>query len=149
MVLYNTRAIPIVVQNLRLRFPGESSSAQSLAWVASRSQIKPEPDDGHGFPAVFSVAGRTAHQMFPEFGAPLLGFTLEARDYPARLEVKLGHKREWQPILKFTFRAGHLVYPDSFITYDNTPDSLSEEHRQDADTALKQLAQRLAESKND
>lgn len=150
LVLYNTGAIPIIVQNLRLRFPGESDSAKPLAWVASRSQIKPELDEGHGFAAVFSVAGRTAHQMFPEFDAPSLGFTLEARDYPARIEAKLGHKKEWQPLLKFTFRAGHVAHPGDFITYDNTSGSLSDEHRQRADTALKQLAQQLAtESKSE
>jgi hypothetical protein len=144
LVLYNTGAIPIVVQNLRLRFPGVPGSARPLAWVASRGQIKPEAEDDHGFPAVFSVAGRTAHQMFPEFGAPALGFTLDARDYRALIEVKLGHKKEWQRLLKFTFRAGHIAEPGFYITYDNTPGSLSEEHRQKSDAALKQLAQRLA-----
>ncbi|MCA1606809.1 MAG: hypothetical protein LC775_15380 [Acidobacteria bacterium] len=144
LVLYNTGAIPIVVQNLRLRFPEELASAQLLPWVVSWPQIKPDKDDQYSFRAVFSVAGRTAHQMFPEFGASSLGFTLEARDYPALIEAKLGHKKEWRPLLKFTFRAGHIVDPSHFITYDNTPGNLSEEHRQRAEVALRQLAQELA-----
>lgn len=122
LVLYNTGAVPIVVQDLRLRFSGELSSVQPLPWVTSRSQIKPASDEGHAFPAVFSVAGRSAHQIFAEFGAPSLGFTLQARDYPVQIEAKLGHKKEWQPILKFKFQAGRIAEPSAYITYGNAPE---------------------------
>ncbi|MCA1603002.1 MAG: hypothetical protein LC776_15665 [Acidobacteria bacterium] len=144
LVLYNTGAIPIVVQNLRLRFPGELASAQPLLWIVSWPQIKPDKDDQYSFRAVFSVAGRTVHQMFPEFGASSLGFTLEARDYPAVIEAKLGHKKEWRPLLKFTFRASHIVDPAHYITYDNTPGSLSNEQQEKAVAALGRFAQELA-----
>lgn len=133
LVLYNTGAIPIVTQSLRLRFLGEPDSAQPLPWVGSRSQIKPEPDDGYAFPAAFSVAGRTAHQIFVEFGTRSLGFTLEARDYPVRIEVKLGHKKEWQPLLTFSLQAGQITEPGFYITYENI--FPSDEHRQRIDSA--------------
>ena len=45
LILYNNGAIPIVVQNIRLQFTGESDSVQPLSWVASLSRIKPEKDE--------------------------------------------------------------------------------------------------------
>ena len=122
-VFHNTGAVPIVVQNLRLKFLDESS-APSQPWVATRSHIKPESDDGHAFPAVFSVPGRTAVQSFQEFGAPSLGFILGAKDYRVRLEAKLGHKKKWCRIIDFTVRAWRIEHPENFITYENTPGSV-------------------------
>lgn len=140
LVVYNTGAIPIIVQNLRLRlrFPEEPDSTQPLPWVASLSQIKPEKGEARDFPAVLSISGRAASQMFVEFGAPSLGFTLEARGYPVQVDAKLGHKKEWQSLLTFTLQAGQITCPDQYLTYENTPPS--EERRQEADAALKQLA---------
>lgn len=147
LVLYNNGAAPIIIQNLRLDFSRRlriggfslmSRSAQLLSWVASRSQLKPEQDDGHAFPAVFSVAGRTAQQVFVEFGEASLGFTLESRPYSVRVEVKLGHKCKWRKFLDFTLQAGQITEPGQFITYENTPPT--QERRQEAEKALKNHA---------
>jgi hypothetical protein len=134
-VLHNTGAIPIVIQNLRLRFPDESSAAP-LPWVATRAQIKPGSDDDHAFPAVFSVAGRTAFQSFQEFGAPSPGFRLGAKDYRVHLEAKLGHRKKWRCILDFTLRAWRISDPGHFITYDNTPGSVSDEDLRETQLGL-------------
>jgi hypothetical protein len=135
LVFHNTGATPIVIQNLRIRFLDESSSAP-LPWVASRSHIKPGSDDDHAFPAVFSVAGRTTYQTFQEFGAPSLGFILGAKDYRVRLEAKLGHRKKWRRILNFTLRAWRISDPEHFITYENTPDIISEDERREAQIGL-------------
>lgn len=143
LVLYNTGAKPIIVQNLRIRFLDELD-AQPLRWVATRSQIKPDTNDGHAFPALFPVAGNATQQIFAEFGAASLGFALEAQDYSVRIEVKVGHNEQWESLLTFALRAGHIVYPDNFITYSNMPEDLSEDQRREAEVALKQLGQQLA-----
>jgi hypothetical protein len=135
LVFHNTGAVPIVIQNLRIKFRDESGSAP-LPWVASRSHIRPESDDGHAFPAVFSVAGRTAYQTFQEFGASSFGFTLDAKDYRLRLEAKLGHKKKWRRILNFTLRAWRISDPDQFITYDNTPGVVSKDKQRETKIAL-------------
>jgi hypothetical protein len=126
LVFHNTGAVPIVIQNLRIKFL-DKPDAPPLPWVATRSHIKPESDDDHAFPAVFSVGGRTACQTFQEFGAPSLGFCLDAKDYRMRLEAKLGHKKEWSSILSFTFHAWRIGDPEHFITYENTPGIISNE----------------------
>ena len=143
VLLHNTGAAPIIVQNLSISFLGEQGSVP-LPWVATRSQIKPDNGEPHAFPAVFSVNGRTTQQMFVEFGAPTLGFALEACDYSVRVNVKLGHKRAQQRLITFCFQAGQIVNPDIFITYENTPGSLSEERRQRAITALGKLAREIS-----
>ena len=143
LLLHNTGAAPIIVQNLSVSFLGEQGSV-SLPWVATRLQIKPDSNEPHAFPAVFSVDGRTTQQMFVEFGAPTLGFALEARDYRVRIDAKLGHKRARQGLTTFSFQAGQIVSPDSFITYENAPGSLSEERRQRARTALSKLANEIS-----
>ena len=123
LVLYNTGATPIIVQDLRACIQDEQNS-ESLLWVGTRSQIKPDSEDGHAFPSVFSIAGRAACQIFAEFGAPSLGFTLEAREYMIRIDVKLSHKDGWRSLITFPLQSSQIADPNSFITYRNTPRSL-------------------------
>ncbi|SRR6266487_6108771 len=80
-VLYNTGAKPIVVQDMRLSLRSESRWNVPLPWTTTRSQLMPASDDGHAFPAVFSVPGRTAQQMFTEFGGSFPYVLPLARDY--------------------------------------------------------------------
>jgi hypothetical protein len=120
LVINNTGVNPAIIQNLRLRFLDQPGSPP-LGWVATRSQIKPERNDGHAFPAIFPIAGGVAHQLFAEFGGPSLGFKLEGRDYTVQIEVKVGSSEQWLPLLTFTLRAGRIAHPDVFITYSNEP----------------------------
>ncbi len=126
LVLYNTGTNPIIVQNLRIRFLDEPESLP-LRWVATRSQIKPEANDGHDFPATFPIAGGVAHQIFAEFGGPSFGFVLEAQDYTAHIEVMVGGNEQWAPFLTFTLRASRIAHPNYFITYSNEPEEFSED----------------------
>jgi hypothetical protein len=137
LVLHNTGAVPIIIQSFRMRFLDERDSVP-LPWVTTRLQVRPQKDDW-AFPAVFSVGGRTAYQIFVEFGvpgAPSLGFLLNAKDYQVRLEAKLGHRKKWRHILKFTFRAAKIDDPEHYITYENSPDYLSEDERKEVQLGL-------------
>jgi len=117
LVLFNTGALPIIVQDLRLCLPGQPS----LSWITTRSQLKPASDDDHQFAAVFHVPGRSAKQIFVEFGqhAPI-----EAEDYSVRVEVKLGHKKQWTSLLSFVLRASQAK-ETAYITYSNDPDVIA------------------------
>ena len=138
LVLYNSGASPLIIQNFRLRFLDERGSTP-LAWVTTRLGVGPREDDWT-FPAVFPVAGRTAYQIFVEFGvrptlaieigAPQLEFLLNAKDYQVRLEAKLGHRKKWRHILIFTLHAASIADPENYVTYENAPFNASEGERE-------------------
>lgn len=134
LVFQNTGAVPIIIQNLRMRFVDEGSST-SLGWVTTRRAVRPRTDDWE-FPAVFAVAGGTACQIFAEFKAASLGFALKAHDYRVAVEAKLGHKEDWDTLLQFTLHVGRITEPEYYITYENMPDGLSEEQRRDVQLGL-------------
>ena len=123
LVLYNTGAKPIIVQDLRLSFL-EKPGIGPLPWRTSRSQLKPDTDDGSKLPAAFSIPGRTAQQHFIEFGIdlknPLPGIDLKTRQYQVLVEVLLGHKKRWRQLLTFPLGAKHIEKPVAYLAYSNT-----------------------------
>lgn len=118
LVLYNTGAKPIVVQDMRLWFPGLQSRV--LPWSTTRSQLMPAPADRTDLPAAFSIPGRTAQQSFIEFGGPFAG-GVPVSDCHAQIDVKLGHRNGWDRLIAFTFWGTSIEYPDSYLAYRNSP----------------------------
>lgn len=139
LVLHNTGAKPIVVQDLLLTFPDESASHLPLLWKSSPSRLEPGSDEELRLPAGFAVAGREAKQLFIEFEAPFSGFVAEARDYKVQIQVRLGHRKGWRPLLTFTLRAANIIDPDRYTVYSNAPLELTKHDRQKADAALLEL----------
>ncbi|MFJ1971826.1 hypothetical protein ACIO93_24465 [Streptomyces sp. NPDC087903] len=143
VVLYNTAAKPIVVQDFRLSFPDESPPVAPLPWTSTRSHLRPENSDELRLPASFAVAGRTAEQLFVEFGTDLpRWFIPESRDYRLTIEARLGHRREWQPLVTFTWHAARVTNT-AYIAYRNSIDDLSEQKRADGEAALRALAAKV------
>jgi hypothetical protein len=143
LVLYNTGAIPIVVQDIRLSLPREPHSTLPLRWRTTRSQIMPKDSDAPELAAVFSVPGRTAQQMFIEFGGTFPGLVPEARDYQALIEIKLGHRKKWKHIIQFSLRAGHITSIDHYITYRNAAYDLTPGLIAEAEASLKEFRKRI------
>lgn len=96
LVLHNTGAKPIVVQDLLLTFP-------------DASRLQPGPDEDAKEPAGFVVPGREAQQLFIEFEAPFSGFMPEARDFKVQLQARVGHRKGWRRLLTFTLRAANIT----------------------------------------
>jgi hypothetical protein len=142
LVFYNTGATPIIIQDMRLTFPKEPHATASLPWRNTRSQIMPGSDDRGTLPAVFSIPGRTAQQMFIEFGGPFPGVIPKARDYQAVIEVKLGHRRKWKKLISFTIRAAHITSIDHYIAYSNALHDLTPEIIAEAEASLENFARR-------
>lgn len=139
LVLHNTGAKPIVVQDLRLTFPDEPASHLPLLWTSSPSRLQPGPDEEPALPAGFVVGGREAQQLFIEFEAPFSGFIPEARDYKVRILVWVGHRKGWRSLLTFTLRTTNIIHPDQYAVYNNAPLELTKEDRKKADAALLEL----------
>jgi hypothetical protein len=85
------------------------------------------------------VAGREAQQLFVEFEAPFTGFVPEARDYEVQIQVRVGHRKGWRPLLTFTLRAANIIDPDQYTVYNNAPLELTKEDQRRADAALLEL----------
>ncbi|MBX7553268.1 hypothetical protein ACIQB5_31385 [Streptomyces sp. NPDC088560] len=139
LVLHNTGPKPIVVQDLILTFPDEPASHLPLLWVSSPSRLQPGPDEEAKLPAGFVVGGREAQQLFLEFEAPFSGFAPEARDYKAQIQMRVGHRKGWRPLLTFTLRAANIIDPDRYTVYNNAPIELTKEDQKRADAALLEL----------
>lgn len=146
VVLYNAGAKPIVVQDMRLRFLDEPRWNDPLPWVGTRTQIKPAPEEGHDFPAVFVLPGRTAQQMFIEFGGRFPEVMPLARDYLVGVEVMLGHRQDWQPAVTFTLRGARITEPSYYIGYSNSPHGLTEETIRESEAALERIRNRRAQA---
>lgn len=139
LVLHNTGAKPIVVQDLRLTFPDEPAYPLPLLWISSPSRLQPRPEEEPKFPAVFAVAGREAQQRFIEFEAPFSGFVPEPRNYKAQIQAMVGHRKGWRTLLTFTLRAANIIDPDRYTVYSNAPLELTRGEKRKADAALLEL----------
>ncbi|MFE2578733.1 hypothetical protein [Streptomyces sp. NPDC059378] len=139
LVLHNTGAKPIVVQDLRLTFPDEPASHLPLLWVSSPSRLQPGTEDEPKLPAGFAVAGREAQQLLIEFEAPFSGFSAEPRDYKVQIQARFGHRNGWCTLLTFTLRGANIIDPDQYTVYSNAPLELTKEDRRKADAALLDL----------
>jgi hypothetical protein len=96
LVLYNNGAKPIVVQNLRMRFPKETG-VSVFGWRTMRSEVEPHAGEETYLPAGFSVPGRTAEQVFVELDGTFPNAAPEPRIYAAAIETKLG--RVWYHLI--------------------------------------------------
>ena len=124
LVLYNTGATPIVVQDLRLVLESaDGSSDLVLPWAIERAELKPHKDDGHQMPAVFSVGGRTADRRFIEFALDRDNPPLQLRAYVARAEARIGRREGWTQIVSFVLYADQIIRPEQFLSYRNGPSS--------------------------
>ncbi|MFI2205809.1 hypothetical protein ACH47Z_34575 [Streptomyces sp. NPDC020192] len=122
-----------------MAFPDEPASHLPLLWVSSPSRLKPGLDEESKLPAGFAVAGRAAEQIFIEFEAPFAGFVAEPRDYKVQIQVRVGHRKGWRPLLTFTLRGANIIDPERYTVYSNAPLVLTKEDRQKADAALLEL----------
>ncbi|WAU84862.1 hypothetical protein O1Q96_37330 [Streptomyces sp. Qhu-G9] len=142
VVFYNTGAKPIVVRDLRISFRDDDLvSTTPLPWTSSRSHLRPEEDDGVKLPAAFAVPGRSAEQLFIEFGTSKPRyFVPEARPCQVAIEALLGHKEGWRELVVFTWHADRLVNPSAYIAYRNLAEAVEGDGSDVAVAALDAVA---------
>ncbi len=114
LVIFNTGAATVVVENLRLVVEG-----QELEWITLRRSLRPTSKDVLDFAAPFTIEGRKARELFAEFGEaapswrPDLGCS-----YPMRIERKVG--AQWKPLLEFDWWAPQNDL-EAYTAHRNTP----------------------------
>ncbi|MET7497293.1 hypothetical protein ABZV61_30540 [Streptomyces sp900116325] len=122
-----------------MTFPDEPSSHLPLLWTSSPSRLEPGPDEKPDLPAGFVVGGREAQQHFIEFEAPFFAIVPETRDYKVQIQVRVGHRKGWRPLLTFTLRTTNIIHPDQYTVYNNALFELTKHDQQKADAALLEL----------
>jgi len=143
IVLFNSGAKPIVVQDLCLKFPDEPDSIFPFPWTASFTTLAPTPGQIRSLPGVFAVRGFEASQHFIEFGAPFLGLKLQPIDYRIQIAAKLADKNEMKILLDFTLRGDRITSDDQYLAYSNAPNELTDEENKKADLVVKGLREQL------
>jgi hypothetical protein len=112
LVIYNTGARAIVIENLRLVVEGHE-----LEWISLRRTVRPMPEDVLDFAAPFHVPGREARQVFAEFGEGPPSWRPElGASYPVRIERKV--RGRWATLVEFEWWAPNND-PDAYITHRN------------------------------
>ncbi|MEU1176818.1 hypothetical protein ABZ464_04065 [Streptomyces sp. NPDC005820] len=132
-----------------MSFPDEPDSVLPLPWRSSWPELSPATSVSESkLPAGFAVAGREVEQVYIEFGGPFPGFIPQAREYTVLLEVLLGHKKGWEPLIQFQLRAGRIVVPHRYMAYSNSPQKQTDGDRAKADAALAKLLKSLNEQQS-
>lgn len=99
LVLHNTGAIPIVVDNMRLHLDG-----REWEWMTVRSTLRPRQDDFADFAKPFAVAGRSALELVAEFGGNHTGWEPEpGRGYDVSIDRLT--RGGWKELVAFTWWA--------------------------------------------
>ncbi|OKI37717.1 hypothetical protein A6A28_31985 [Streptomyces sp. CB03578] len=157
LVMYNTGARPIVVLDLRMRFPDEPDAFWPLVWTGTSEELMPKSADDVVAPTGFAIAGRTAEQLVVSFTVPSPGFIPEVRDYQVVIEAVLGQRKlwqrvirrdsRWQPFARFGLRMGPMRYTGSFGAYSNSPLDLQMDTLRAPGDAMERLTLRLRDER--
>lgn len=126
LAFYNTGAKALIVANLRVQVEDDPSRSQ-LAWITTRATLRPEEDDGLAYATPFAVEGRSAREVFAEFG-DAFGWSPSAGSYRRlRLEAVIHPDHEWVELAAFDWWApppGAAV--TAYIAHRNEPPGASD-----------------------
>lgn len=104
LVFFNTGAQALIVNDLRLLIDDEPDRG-SLAWITTRSRLRPEADDGFAFAAPFSLNGRETRELVAEFGDDLGWTPKPGGCHPMRLQAKVHPSNDWNHVVAFDWWA--------------------------------------------
>lgn len=118
-VFFNDGPMPIIVQNLRLVFSGETQP-RPLNFIAIVKKLG--TDEDRSFATQFPVRGREAVLLICEFQREPGGMTFEERSYPMELQAQLDDRKLWKRICGFELNVsaqGLQTINKAFVVHDN------------------------------
>jgi hypothetical protein len=120
LVIYNTGALPIVVQDLRLRLVGPDVV---FWWGNLRDRLPPGDDDKlKKLPAVFAINGRTFEQLYAEFHNRQFDLRPNLEDQLVIVEALTPHHKEWRQLVQFKLHLSAVKTTGSYLAWSNDPD---------------------------
>lgn len=120
LIFFNTGAVPLVVENLRLYFPKITEENKYLFFNATVAKLG--TDEDRGFAKPFSIRGGDVMEMICEFQNTSTSFRFEKGEYEFKIQALLGHKEQWITLKEYTINArGNELKTlnERLITHDN------------------------------
>ena len=120
LIFFNTGAVPLVVENLRLYFPKITEENKYLFFNAVVAKLG--TDENRCFAKPFSIHAGDVLEVICEFQNTSTSFKFEESDYEFEIHALLGHKEEWGTLKKYTInvRGNDLnTLNGRLITHDN------------------------------
>jgi len=120
LIFFNTGAVPLVVENLRLHFPKIIEKNKYLFFNATVAKLGTDKD--RGFAKPFSVHGGDVVEMICEFQNTSTSFEFEEGGYEFEIQALLGHKEKWITLKEYTINVSENELKSlngKLITHDN------------------------------
>jgi|SRR3990172_6181038 len=120
IILFNSGARPILVENLRLNLYGHDNDRYCLDFIATVNKLG--TDENRAFATPFAVHGGKAIELICEFQCKSQKFGFYEGSFELELEGLLGHKVGWRRLRKFILNISELeaITMNTMIkAYDN------------------------------
>ena len=120
LIFFNSGAVPLVVENLRLYFPKISEDDKYLSFTATVAKLG--TDEGRAFARPFSIHGGDVVEMICEFHSTKTSFKFQEGEYKFEIQSLLGHKKEWETLNEYTIHVcanAIQTLNSALITHDN------------------------------
>ena len=125
LIFFNTGALPILIENIRLILKYNVKEELSLHFNATVAKLATDYDRAWATP--FAVHGGKAMEVICEFQTTNHDFVFAPGDYTLALEALLGHKKGWRHLRDFPIRvndADSINMNRMLKAYDNRFESV-------------------------
>ena len=122
IVFFNSGAMPVLVNNLRLTFPDQGKEHTALFF--NNTVEKLASDQGTSMATPFPVHGGEALLKICGFHRSRAGFDFEVGEYHLNIEGRLDQKLDWTVLKSFTLKVRESQVKNLnsvFIAQDNEP----------------------------
>lgn len=120
LIIHNTGAVPIVIENMRLYFPAIKEDKKYLFFNATVSKLG--TDENRAFAKPFSISSGNVLELICEFQNTSTSFCFQKDDYNFEVQLLLGNTDNWKSIKTYTIHVHNhdvTTLNERFITHDN------------------------------
>lgn len=122
IIFFNSGALPVLVENLRLIFPERGAESTALYFNAIVEKLA--TDQGRAFATPFAVHPGTAQLKICEFQRLRSGFAFSKGSYEICIQCLTSHEKNWKTIKRFHLKVREKqveALNSIFTAHDNEP----------------------------
>lgn len=121
LAFFNTGAKELIVADLRLVLEGDPNRS-GFEWSTTRTELRPQSEDGLAFPTPFSVQGRGAKELIVEFGDDLGWSPAPGTRHRMRVQALIHPSDAWVDVVAFDWWAPEEKQAmSSYLAHRNEP----------------------------